>query len=104
MSKASVVIDGVTYVREFDAGPAPEFRIVVIEGRWNVIGRVRVEDNGDLTITQALVIRVWGTTKGLGQLAIEGPTSKTILDPVGTLRVPAHAVLLTIDVTSDWSA
>lgn len=38
------------------------------------------------TLTQCGSVRRWGTTKGLGQLANEGPKSETIIDaePDGT--------------------
>ena len=36
-------------------------------------------------LAQSGVVRYWGTTKGRGELAIDGPTGKTIFDiePVG---------------------
>jgi hypothetical protein len=45
------------------------------------------------TITDAAVIRLWGTTAGLGQLAERGPTERTILDPLGSVWVPEHAII-----------
>ena len=40
------------------------------------------------TITNARNVRTWGTTRGLGQLAISGPTKDTKLDPVGSVKAP----------------
>ena len=98
-----ITIDGTVYVRE-DSLTRPDVQIVVIEGRWNIVGHVEHHDDGSLTITKAHVIRYWGTTKGLGELAADGPTSKTKLDVTGVVRVPAHAVLLTIDCdAARWS-
>ena len=50
------------------------------------------------TIEHAWCIRVWGTSKGLGELKY-GPTKKTILDPMGTLHV--KNVLFTMEVDQD---
>ena len=92
-----ITIDGAEYVRadSIDAGPT-EVQIVVIEGRWNIVGRVARDDAGNLTITGGKVLTYWGTTKGLGEIA-GGPTAKTKADPVPTCRVPASKVLLTLD-------
>jgi len=74
-------------------------QIVVTEGRWNFVGDVEATLDG-LTIHDCSVIRYWGTTDGLGQLALSGPTDKTKLDPVGTVHIPTHAVIVRIDVKS----
>lgn len=95
-----ITLDGVEYIRADSlptpVGPPSPTQIVVIEGRWNIVGKVSISDN-ETIITDAKVIRYWGTTKGLGELAAGGPTSKTKLDPIGTVRVPANKVVMTVD-------
>ena len=53
--------------------------------------------SGVTTLKDAAVVRAWGTTKGLGEIALNGPTSSTKLDPCGTVRFPASSVLFSID-------
>lgn len=77
------------------------WQIVVLQRGWVVVGAV-TRCGDELVIEQASVIRYWGTTRGLGELR-DGPTSKTKLDPAGTVRAHALAVVLTIDVdASKW--
>lgn len=38
-------------------------------------------------------IRQWGTQKGLGELAMEGPKAETELDPVPSVVIPMRAVI-----------
>jgi len=67
--------------------PAVEFgvTIVVLQRGWVVVGRL--EKNGhQCLLTDASVIRVWGTKKGLGEIAKGGPTEKTVLDPTMSIR------------------
>ena len=75
-------------------------KIVVLQRGWVVVGLVE-EDGDKIIIHDAAVVRRWGTSKGLGELAAKGPLPQTVLDPGG--RVEAHklAVVLTIDCT--WS-
>lgn len=78
-----------------------QIRIVVLQRGWVVIGKVYKQDN-ELRIENCSVIRVWGTTKGLGELAT-GPTSNTVLDHAGTVRVHCLNVVLEIECNqSDW--
>ena len=64
---------------------------VVTEGDWCVIAR-------------ASAVRLWGTTKGLGEIAKGGPTPKTVLDPVGEVRVSMRALIAVIPCeASKWT-
>lgn len=72
------------------------FGIVVLDRGFVYVGSVCID--GDwCVISDARNIRYWGTERGLGQLALEGPTSKTKLDVVGTVRAPMRAVISVID-------
>lgn len=66
--------------------------IFVVDGGF--VFRVEsAERQGDMWITKgADVIRVWGTTKGLGEIALNGPTAKTVLDPCGDVFIPVRQV------------
>lgn len=72
-------------------------QIVILQRGWVVVGDTHT-DGEHLEIANASVIRRWGTTKGLGQLALDGPTDKTVVDPAGLVRAHQLAVVMTIDV------
>lgn len=80
------------------------FAIVVADRGFVYVGRV--EHDGEWCIvTGAKNIRYWGTTKGLGELALGGPTSSTKLDIFGVVRIPARAVISVIDTEEKlWTA
>lgn len=75
-------------------------QIVILQRGWIVVGNVS-QNGSHFTITDSSVIRRWGTDKGIGQLALAGPTKDTILDPVGTVHVHELAVVGRIDVMND---
>ena len=80
------------------------FAIVVCDRGFVYVGITEVEKEW-CVITKAKNIRNWGTTKGLGQLALNGPTDKTTLDDVGTVRVPMRAIINIIDTEeSKWNS
>ena len=72
--------------------------IVVVEAGWVFLADM-MEDiklHGTLPalrLNNAHVIRVWGTTAGLGEIALQGPTKDTVLDFSGTVDVPHSKVL-----------
>lgn len=71
------------------------FSIVVADRGWVWVGSV--EHDGEwCVISGAKCIRQWGTKSGLGEL-VNGPTTKTVLDAAGTVRVPARAVIAMLD-------
>ena len=80
------------------------YEIVVADRGFVYVGDVEVTDDW-CVITNAKNVRYWGTTKGLGELAGGGPTAKTILDEVGTVRVPMRGVISIIDSEKKrWTA
>ena len=54
-------------------------RICVLQRGWIVVGKFS-QKGSECKVTNASIIRTWGTTKGLGEIAENGPTEKTILD------------------------
>jgi hypothetical protein len=75
-----VTIEGRDYVpadavKEYDGA----IKIVILQRGWIMIGKY--ERNGsDCKLHNASVIRKWGTTKGIGELANNGKQSDTVLD------------------------
>ena len=63
--------------------------IVVLYERWHMLGVVEEFADGSIIMHDAYNIRRWGTTAGLGELAVKGPTSSTTLDYYGEVRIPA---------------
>jgi hypothetical protein len=79
-------------------------RIVIGQRGWVWIGRLSYDPPAGYVLTEARCIRRWGTTRGLGQIALEGPTPDTILDDVGTVRIHPLAVVATYDVLEEkWA-
>ena len=82
--------------------------IVNEKGRYIVIGNRGNVVVGDLNIigstgylSNASVIRRWGTTKGLGQLALDGATTETKLDYCGSFEFELITTCGMIPVKSD---
>ncbi len=91
----TVTVNGVDYVRADTTGYHDgQTTIVVLQRGWVAVGRLH-QDDDKITLTDASIIRRWGTTKGLGEL-VNGPTSETVLDPAGTIRGHILTVVLSI--------
>src|ERR1700682_6498706 len=54
-------------------------QIVILNRGWVVIGEYS-EKGDECTLTNASVIRKWGTTNGIGELAEKGKLADTVLD------------------------
>ena len=67
--------------------PLGEF-LVVVDGGFDYHGDV-TGDGDFYLVSHAKNIRVWGTTKGFGELRT-GPTPKTVLDETGEILIPKH--------------
>jgi len=57
--------------------------ILVIEHGNVIYGHYEISDDDDMiTVKDGKVIRRWGTERGLGELAANGPRPDTVLDPL----------------------
>jgi hypothetical protein len=78
-------------------------KIAIVDGGWVFIGRAEQVEGG-IKMADTSCIRQWGTTKGIGQLALSGPQKETVLDPAGIIFIPNHALLTMIEVVQQkWS-
>lgn len=70
--------------------------IVVVESGW-VFAMVLEESATHISSSDCAVIRSWGTTNGLGQLALKGPTKETTLDMCNATHIPKGKVLFVME-------
>ena len=101
-----VVIKGKRYVPaesvknvEFNS----PIKIVILQRGWVMVGKFE-KMGSDCKLHNASVIRHWGTTKGLGDIALNGPTLKTILDKCyGLVEFDSLTIVATVSVKeSKW--
>ena len=78
-----------------EPAPTGDVQIVVLDRGFVYVGKVEIKDDF-VIIRGAHNIRVWGTTKGLGEL-VNGPTKATQFDVVGTVKAPLRALISLID-------
>lgn len=81
-----IEVNGVKYVPKGSdkVQHTGEIKIVVLQRGWVMVGRFE-KSGDDCKLHGASVIRNWGTTKGLGEIAGNGPTYSTKLDPTNGL-------------------
>lgn len=70
-------------------------QIVVLPNGFVVVGMFQLIDK-IVTLKHAHTVRRWGTTKGLGEIALKGPTENTVLDHCGTVTIHQNTVIFTI--------
>lgn len=104
----TITIDGVEYVKKTEQ-ITPEYagdiKIVILQRGWIMVGKFERTEN-ECKLHQAAVIRLWGTSKGLGEIAENGPTSSTKLDKCyGIVEFDYLTVVATISVNeSKWQS
>lgn len=70
-------------------------RIVVLTNAWVFIGNYHPAAGvKPAYLTDASCVRVWGTTAGLGEIAMKGPTPNTVLDPCGIVLLDSPTNIL----------
>lgn len=74
--------------------------IVIAQRGWVFVGEVSEQD-GKVVINKAQNVRRWGTSRGLGQIAANGPTENTVLDPAGIVTL--HPLSIVAQIECDGS-
>lgn len=102
MSKPkTITIDDVQYVRKDSVNPIEtKKQILVLQRGWVIVGDVEKTEQ-EIKIMNCSVIRVWGTSQGLGEIAKNGPTNKTKLDPCPLIIVHPLSVVLYMNVDEE---
>jgi hypothetical protein len=76
-------------------------KIVVLQNGWIVTGKFSTQA-GLYRLTDAAVVRRWGTTRGLGELAINGPTPSTVLDSCPDVQFWSYIMVMDCK-TENWT-
>ncbi len=106
----TITLDGIKYVSEEDYNKKhgtvtpSKIKIAILQRGWVAIGRYSVDKAGDCHLDNAKIIRIWGTTKGLGEIAEDGPTASTKLDDCPAITFhPMTAVYLMDTNEEAWA-
>lgn len=86
LDASEIEVNGVAYVPKGSAKVqnSGDIKIIILQRGWVMVGRF--EKNGsECKLHGASVIRNWGTSKGLGEIADGGPTSSTKIDSTNGL-------------------
>lgn len=75
-------------------------KIIIQQRGWVFVGDL-YQKGDDCTLKNASNIRIWGTTKGLGEIATGGPTEKTVLDKCPDIHFHYLTMIAAIDVADE---
>ena len=101
-----LVIDGETYIPKTSVISEPKnsnIKIVILQRGWVFIGRW--SQDGDMcSLDNAYCIEHFGTTEGLGQLALQGKQENTRLRKAGHMDFHILTTVATIDAKEElWN-
>lgn len=100
-----VEINGKTYVLKGTEKKSltGNVKIAILQRGWVFVGRF-TKTGSDCKLENAYCIRQWGTTKGIGEL-VDGPTSKTVLDPTPTVEFNEMTIVALVSCDEKgWSS
>lgn len=79
-------------------------KIVILQRGWVFIGKFSQEGQ-ECKLENAFNLRRWGTTEGLGELALKGKQTETKLDKVGTVTFHELTTVALIECDQDvWKS
>lgn len=71
-------------------------RIVVLDRGFVAVGQLNL-CGLECNLTKAFIVRRYGTSAGLGQLAKFGPRSETVLDPADKIYFPFTGMICSFE-------
>lgn len=96
-----ITVNGITYYADKPKQSDGKIKIIILQRGWCMVGRLE-KKGSECKLYDASVIRTWGTTKGLGEIAKDGPTSSTKLDKChGLVEFDYLTVVATISCSED---
>jgi hypothetical protein len=75
-------------------------KICVLDRGWVFVGDLH-KDGDEYLLTNAFVIRRWGTTEGLGELAEKGVLTETKLEKTPLVKFNKSQLIFTISCNED---
>jgi hypothetical protein len=85
------------------AAPQQDIRIVIAQRGWVFVGNF-AQRGTQCFVTDGYVVRRWGTSKGLGELATSGPLPNTVIDATPDVELHELGVLATLKCdAAKWS-
>lgn len=72
-------------------------KIFIVSENWVFCGEPEMSGDQYVRLRNCYNIRVWGTTQGLGELALKGAQAETILDFYGVVTLPVAHILGVIE-------
>lgn len=66
-------------------------KIVVLDRGWVMVGQLE-KDGDEYLLLNGHVIRRWGTTEGLGELAMKGPLPETKLEKIPLVKFREYSL------------
>jgi len=92
------------HTKEQEEEQEKALEIVILQRGFVMIGFLSKKEN-DCTLTDAYVIRSWGTSRGLGELALEGKKENTLLDKAGLVELNNFTIIARIKCDySKWKS
>lgn len=81
--------------------------IIVLQRRFVLVAEVppNQKDNLLITLGKSAIVRRWGTSEGLGELANKGPLPDTILDKEPKeSKIALFAIIRCIPCSEEWNS
>ena len=99
----TIEVNGVSYTKTDSIETKPtKKQILVLQRGWVIVGDVS-QESSMVSVSNCSVVRVWGTSNGLGELAENGPLSETVLDPCPPVQAHELSIVLRMNANeSNW--